>query len=103
MSVLNNLISSNYFFSVLLGIVLLVYIISQLLQPNLHTLNKNDIYYDNLKSTSNIVISERLKDLNTLEEDMVNNMVGACKIDHPRYTPRFQPVLPNSAAACLVE
>ena len=103
MNVLNNLISSKYFFSVLLGIVLLVYIISQSLQPNLHNLNKNDVYYNNLKPTSEVVISNRLKDSDTLEEDIVNNMAVSIKEEHPRVTPRYHPLLPNSAGASLVE
>ena len=48
-------------------------------KPDLHNLNKTVNYYNNSIPMSETVISEKLKDPNTLEQEMVNNMVTTTK------------------------
>jgi hypothetical protein len=93
----------NQFFALFLGTILVAYLFTEYSKPNFNTLNKDVQYYDNLKPTTDLVISDKLKDPNTLEQEMVNNMVAITKSDYPRYTPRYQPVLSNSLGSTDIE
>ena len=95
---------NNCLFVVLLSVVLLVYLFSEYFKTNLIWYKYCSMIIHNLKqeSTDN-VISERLKDPNTLEQEMVDNMYETTSSEHPRLTPRYQPLLPNMAGASLVE
>jgi len=103
MSGIDKFFSNKYFWSLVLAIILVICLIMEYQKPNLHNLNKNVRYYDNQEPTSKVIISEKLKDPNTLEQEMVNNMNEENKKDHPKLSPRYHPLLPNSAGASLVE
>jgi hypothetical protein len=72
-------------------------------KPNLHNLNKKANYYRSSPSPSRPVISKKLKQENTLEQDMVNKMLAKTNVESRKLSPRYQPLLPNSAGASLVE
>ena len=103
MTGLQKLLSNKYLCSLVLVGFLVLCLVTEYSNPNLRNLNKNVKYYNNLNSTPNVVISDRLKDPNTLEQEMVNNMIQTTKIDAPRLSPRYHPLLPNSAGASIVE
>jgi len=103
MTSLDKLLSNKYFWSFGLALVLAICLMMEYRKPNLRNLNKNVKYYDNLTPTSEVVISDKLKDQNTLEQEMVNYMIETTKQEHPQLTPRYHPLLPNSAGASLVE
>ena len=94
---------NNHIFSIILGTILLIYLFTEAYESHGQYLNKKINYYNNFKPTSEVVISQKLKNSNTLEQDMVDNMMTATVSDHPRLTPRYQPLLPNAAGAALVE
>ena len=103
MTGLNKYLFNKHFWSLVLAILLVVCLAMEYRKPNLRNLNKNVRYYNNEQPTSASVISERLKDPNTLEQEMINMMITTANVDHPKLTPRYHPLLPNSAGATLVE
>lgn len=103
MTSLNKLLANKYFWSLVLAALLGYFLIMEYTKPDLHNLNKTVNYYNNSIPMSETVISEKLKDPNTLEQEMINNMVTTTKTNHPQLTPRYHPLLPNSAGSSLVE
>ena len=103
MTGLNKLLLNKHFWSFVLLTILVVCLFLNYLKPNLRNLNRSANYYNSSNVNSNVVISDRLKDPNTLEQEMVNKMITNTKMDHPKLTPRYHPLLPNSAGATLVE
>lgn len=69
-------------------------VIRKCMKQDPKNLNKNVRFYDNLTSNSDIVISEKLKESTTLEQEMVENMVPLVTPDSSP-TPRYQAVLSN--------
>ena len=69
--------------------------------PN--NLNKNVQYYNNLKPSSNVVISDRLKESDTLEQEMVENMVPVVDQQAVSESPRYQALLPDLAGTSQLD
>ena len=93
---------NNHLVAVLLSVILLVYLFSEYSNPNLHNINTIQDYTNSIQGSNN-VISERLKDPNTLEQEMIDNMYQTTSSEHPRLSPRYQPLLPNMAGASIIE
>ncbi len=95
-------IKVNIFVAIIFALVVCE-IIRKSLKPNLNKINKNIKYYEKTNSNSNVILSNKLKDSNTLEQEIVNRMVTVVRNDTPRQTPRYQPLLANSAGSSQVE
>lgn len=94
---------NNHIFTIILGTILLIYLFTESSVPKGHYNYDNINYYNNLDNTSKAVISEKLKNSNTLEQEMVYNMMESTVSEHPRLSPRYHPLLPNVAGAAMVE
>ena len=105
MTEFNKLISNKYLWSLVLATLLGYCLIMEYSKPTLHNHNHNQNvrYYDSVKPTSKVVISDKLQDPNTLEQEMVNTMKATTSTYQPQLTPRYRPLLPNSAGASLVD
>ena len=103
MTSLKKLLANKHFWSLLLAVLFGYFLIMEYTKPNLRKLDRNAKYYNNSIPTSEVVISEKLKDPNTLEQEMVNNMIDTTKVNQPQLTPRYHPLLPNSVGSSLVD
>jgi hypothetical protein len=100
MSVLNRLVA------LFLGIILIGYLLTETVnQPDLS--KSNDVpRYETSEVISNNEVSyksnnEDSKD--TLEQEMVDSMKNIPTINEQNLSPRYQPLIPNSAGASLVQ
>ena len=100
---LNKLLSNKYFWSFVLAAILVICLVMEYTKPNLHNLNRDATYYDESELSSDVVISNKLKRSDTLEQDVVDDMVSSTQMDYPRSSPRYHPLLPNAAGSTLVE
>ena len=107
MTEFNKLLSNKYFWSLVLAFVfgycLMELIIMEYSKSSPSNLNNSVRHYNNLKPTTKKAISKNIKEENTLEQDMVNKMIATSKLNHPQVTPRYHPLLPNSAGSSLVD
>ena len=78
-------------------------VIRKSVKPDLNNLNKKVQYYNNLIPSSDVVISDRLKESNTLEQDIVENMVPVTNKEIVSASPRYQALLPDLAGASTVD
>jgi len=79
-------------------------VIKKSLKPNLNDVDKNIQYYNNnILSNTEIVLSDKLKNSNTLEQDMVSKMSTVSGNNPPGQTPRYQPLLADSAGSSQIE
>ena len=78
-------------------------IINKSLTPNPSNINKDVRYYSNTKSNTNVILSDKLKDSNTLEQEIVDKMVTITKQNTPGQSPRYQPLLADSAGSSKIE
>ena len=68
-------------------------IIRKSLTPELKNIDKKLLYYDDMKSTADRVISSKLKKSNTLEQEMVNLMKQTeIEEDYPQISAKYKPV-----------
>ena len=102
MTRVTNYLSNKYFWLSVLVTILVACLIVEYAASSPRNL-KNINYYNNSQPSPNAVISEKLKDPNTLEQEMVNTMHATTNINQPRLSPRYRPLLPNSAGASLVD
>ena len=103
MTELNKLLSNKHFWSLVLVILLGFCLITEYKKPTPIIINKPIKSYSNLKATPKNGISQKPKNTTTLEQDMVNKMITTSKMNHPKVTPSYHPLLPNSAGASLVD
>jgi hypothetical protein len=79
-------------------------VIRKSLKPDLNNISKDVKYYENTKSNSIVVISDKLKDTSsTLEQEMVDKMIIVTKQDTPGQTARYQPLVADSAGSSQIE
>ena len=74
-------------------------------KPDEYYIDKKIQYYDTIMSTSDKIISPKLTNRETtLEQEMVNlmNQVGVAN-DHPRTSPRYQPIVANLAGSSQLD
>ena len=102
MSTLDKYLSNKHFWAFALGSILIICLILEFSGSKSKKVSKNTLYYNNSQPTSKHIISDRLKDPNTLEQEMVNHMISSSKIDYPSNTARYQPLLPNLETSTLV-
>ena len=78
-------------------------VIRKSLTPNLDNIDKNIQYYNN-NSTSNadVVLSDKLKKSNTLEQEMVSNMESIVS-NNIGQSPRYQPILADTVGVSNLE
>lgn len=91
--------------NVYLAIIFLIVayeVIRKSMKQNPKNINKKVRFYGNSESNST-VISEKLKESNTLEEEMVNKMVPLIKRDPPNPTPRYQALLPDLTGTAPID
>lgn len=95
----------NLFVALIFAMVAFEVIRKSMDSRNPNNLNKDVQYYNNLKpSNSDIVISDRLKESDTLEQDMVENMMPS--VDQQLATPvsaRYQALLPDLGGASQLD
>jgi len=80
-------------------------VIRKSLIPDLNDISKKITYYDNLEPVAAAdVISDKLKNSNTLEQDIVQNMnLASMSEDRPQSSARYQPILPDLIGASNLE
>ena len=84
----------------ILFIIIAFEVVRKSAEPNLHKIDKKITYYDNMTSTSEKVISDKLKEDDNLEQDMVTLMkIPKVTNSIPRTSPRYQPIAPNLAGS----
>tara|TARA_B100001093_G_C26770257_1_gene989810 strand:+ start:1008 stop:1469 length:462 start_codon:yes stop_codon:yes gene_type:complete len=93
----------NIFVAIIFAIVAFEVIKKSTIIGDLNNVSKELQYYDNSKSFSNIVISERLKDSDTLEQEIVKNMVPISQPHFIPESPRYQALLPDLAGTSQVD
>ena len=77
-------------------------VIRKSMKQNPKNINKKVRFYGNSQSNST-VISEKLKESNTLEQEMVSKMVPTIKRDEPNPTPRYQALLPDLTGTAPID
>ena len=87
----------NIFVAIIFAIVAFEVIKKSIMSQDPNNLNKNMQYYNNLKPSSNVVLSDRLKESNTLEQEMVENMVPSVEQEQVPVSARYQALLPDLA------
>lgn len=92
----------NIFIAILFALVAFE-VIRKSLKPNLSNIDKTIQYYNNTESNADVVISDKLKVLNTLEQNMVANMEAVSGNNHLSQTPTYQPLLAESAGSSQLE
>lgn len=91
----------NIFVAIIFALVAFE-VIRKSLKLNLNNLDKNIQYYNNVLN-KNIVISNKLKKHDTLEQDMVNKMKLIVGSNYLNTISRYQPVLANSVESSQIE
>ena len=92
----------NVFVAIIFALVAFE-VIRKSMNPDLQNLNKNVQYYNNLKSSSNVVISDRLKESASLEEELVENMIPVVNQQLVPESPRYQSVIPDLGGATQLD
>ena len=98
---LNNV---NVFVALLFALVAFE-IVRKSMKPDEYYIDKNITYYDNMSSTSEKIISPKLTNYEvTLEQEMVNLMNDVSVANnHPRTSPRYQPIMSNLAGSSQLD
>ena len=92
----------NVFVAIIFALVAFE-VIKKSLKPNLNDVDKNIQYYNNILSNADVVLSDKLKNVNTLEQEMVSKMVPVSGNNPPGQSPRYQPLLADSAGSSQLE
>jgi len=77
-------------------------VIRKSLTPNLSNIDKNIQYYNNSTSNADVVLSDKLKKTNTLEQEMVSNMESVVG-NNIGQSPRYQPILADTIGVSNLE
>ena len=77
-------------------------VIRKSLTPNLDNIDKNIQYYNNSTSNADVVLSDKLKKSNTLEQEMVSNMESIVG-NNIGQSPRYQPILADTIGVSNLE
>jgi hypothetical protein len=91
----------NIFVAIIFALVAFE-VIRKSLKPDLNNLDKNIQYYNNIPN-KNIVISNKLKNSDSLEQEMVNNMKSIVGFNYLNSIPKYKPVLSNSVKSSQIE
>ena len=89
-------------FVVILFILAAYEVIRKSANVNINNINKNTQFY-NSAPTSETIISDRLKNSYTLEQEMVDNMVPVVKHPPKLLSPKYQAVLPDLTGTSEVD
>ena len=95
-------IKVNIFVGIIFAIVAFE-VIKKSLRQTPENLDRKVNFYSNTETNSNVVISENLKDSNTLEQEIVKNMASVVSNDPPGQTPRYQPLVADIAGSSQIE
>lgn len=93
----------NIFVAIIFAIVAYEIIKKSTIITDLNSINKEVLYYNNSKPSSNMVISERLKESDTLEQEMVKNMIPITDQHFVPESPRYQALLPDLSGASQID
>ena len=94
----------NVFVALLFALVAFE-VVRKSMKPDEYYIDKRIQYYDAMSSTSDAIISQKLTNQEiTLEQEMVNlmNQVGVAN-EHPRTSPRYQPIVANLAGSSQLD
>ena len=91
----------NIFVAIIFGLIA-IEVIRKSLKPNLNDIDKNIQYY-NSEPNQDVVISNKLKKNNTLEQEIVANMYSTIGNNFLGQSPRYQPLLADSVGSAQIE
>lgn len=95
---------TNVFVAIIFALVAFEVIKKSINPSDPNNLNRNVQYYDNLNpANSNVVISDRLKKSNTLEQEMVENMIPEVEQEQAPVSARYQALLPDLGGASQLD
>jgi hypothetical protein len=90
----------NIFLAIIFALVA-IEVIRKSLKPDLKDLDKKIQYYNH--HDNEVVISDKLKKNNTLEQDMVSHMNSTIGNNFLGQSPRYQPLLADSVGSAQIE